>query len=267
MLEEGFLSEITQIRAWWHRNADWRESVPDKEFPNWELDPEYPSLEHKLNWRLYREYSRGLVAELGTHQLDVANWFLDMVPLSVRGAGSINYWEDGREVYDNINLVYSYPKGVNVIYDSLISNKQYSLEEQIMGPEGTMEMQDGKYYYEKPPPAPGILQLISDIEDDLFGVTPLGGDSWNPQRAADTAGNYIVEEYPLPNRAVLQDEAFIESVRQGKQIPDAAEYGVYASVAAIVGHQAMLQDKVIPWPEEKLAQRIEGYNVRPEFKT
>lgn len=265
--EEGFLGDkITQIRAWWHRNGDWRRPVPDKNFPDWELDPEYPSLEHKLNWRLYRKYSRGLATELGTHQIDVANWFLDRVPLSVRGIGSINHWQDGREVFDNINLVYSYPDGINVIYDSLISNKHYSFEEQIMGPKGTFELEDGKYYYEKPPAAPGILQLISDIEDDLFGSTPLGGESWNPQRAADTSGSYFVEDYPLPNKAQLQDEAFIESIRQGKSLEGHAEAGVYASVAAIIGHQAMLRNETVYWPEKKLAQRIESYKERSSFK-
>ncbi len=266
MAEEGFFSKITQIRAWWHRNGDWRRSVPDKDFPDWELEPEYPSLEHRLNWRLYRKFSRGLATELGTHQIDVANWFLNRLPLSVRGSGSINYWQDGREVYDNINLVYTYPDGINVIYDSLISNKQYSFEEQLMGPEGTFELEDGKYYYEDPPPAPGILQLISDIEDDLFGTTPLGGDSWNPHRAADTSGSYFVDDYPLPNKAVLQDEAFIESVRQGKMIEGAPENGVYATIAAIMGHEAMLQDKTIHWPEQKIANRIKSYKRRPEAK-
>lgn len=262
MARNDFMGEITQIRAWWHRNGDWRRPVPDKTFPDWELQPEYPSLEHKINWRLYREYSRGLITELGTHQLDIANWFLDTLPISVRGSGSINYWKDGREVYDNINMIYEYPDGVHVLYDSLISNKHYSLEEQLMGPKGTFELEDGKYYYEDPPPAPGILQLLSDIEDDWFGETPLGGESWNPQRAADTSGAYFVDEYPLPHRVVLQNEAFIESIRQGKSLEGHPEAGLYASIASILGHTAMLENTTKFWPEEKLAQRIDAYTPR-----
>lgn len=259
LAEEGFLGGITQIRAWWHRNSDWRRPVPDKEFPDWELDSEYPSLEHKINWRLYREYSRGLTTELAAHQLHVANWFLDMVPLSVSGSGSTNYWQDGREVYDNINLVYSYPEGVHVIYDSLTSNKHYSLEEQLMGPDGTFELEAGQYYYEKPPPAPGILQLISDIEDSLFGETPLGGESWNPEQAADTSGEYFTDEYPLPNSTQLQNEAFVENIREGNLAPGLAKEGLNASIAALMGHAAMVENTTVRWPEEKLAQRIDSY--------
>lgn len=259
---EGFLGGISQVRAWWHRNSDWRRPVPDKEFPDWELDSEYPSLEHKINWRLYREYSRGLATELAAHQLHVANWFLDKLPLSVRGAGSTNYWTDGREVYDNINMVYTYPEGVHLLYDSLTSNKHYSLEEQLMGPKGTFELEAGQYYHEDPPPAPGILQLITDIEESLFGETPLGGESWNPQQAADTSGEYFTDEYPLPNSTQLQNEAFVEHVRQGKLATDLAKEGLYASIAALIGHRAMLENRTVEWPEEKLAQRVDGYDRR-----
>ena len=35
-------------------------------------------LEHLINWRLYRETSGGLVTELGVHQVDIANWVLQV---------------------------------------------------------------------------------------------------------------------------------------------------------------------------------------------
>lgn len=53
--------------------------------------------------------------------------------------GDIVYWKDGREVYDSINLIYHYPNGVKMTYESMIANKFYGLEEEIMGSKGTME--------------------------------------------------------------------------------------------------------------------------------
>jgi predicted dehydrogenase len=47
-IKSGKLGKITQIRAYWHRNNNWRRPVPN------------PQLERKINWRLYREYSLGL---------------------------------------------------------------------------------------------------------------------------------------------------------------------------------------------------------------
>lgn len=252
MAEAGFFGKITQIRAWWHRNSDWRRPVPENNFTNWKLSPQYPSLEHKINWRLYDEYSLGLMTELASHQLDVANWFLDKLPLSVSGSGSIVHWHDGREVYDNVNLVYRYPDGVHVIYDSLTSNKQYSLEEQIMGPKGAFELEAGKYYYESPPAAPGILQMINSIEHQIFDNVPLGGKSWVPQSAADTSGEYFIDDYPLPNSTQLQNEAFIESVQKNKPIPGHAEATLHATISTIMGHKAMRNQEVVHWPVEKL---------------
>lgn len=120
MIHAGLLGEINSIRAYWFRNNDWRRPVPS------------PDLERKINWRLYKEYSCGLVTELATHQLQVGNWALRMLPEKVAGMGDIVYWKDGREVYDSINLIYHYPNGVKMTYESMIANKFYGLEEEIM---------------------------------------------------------------------------------------------------------------------------------------
>ena len=48
------------------------------------------------------------MAELGSHQMDVANWFLGTHPKRVFASGGIEYFRDGREVYDNISCLYEY---------------------------------------------------------------------------------------------------------------------------------------------------------------
>ena len=48
------------------------------------------------------------MAELGSHQLDVVNWVLKTTPKRVVAAGGIDYWRDGREVFDNIFCTYEY---------------------------------------------------------------------------------------------------------------------------------------------------------------
>jgi len=87
---------------------------------------------------MYREYSCGLMAELGSHQLDVANWVLGARPIKVAGFGGIDYWKDGRETYDNVHLVYEYPDGVRMLYSSIATNAHFGSSEQIMGDKGTV---------------------------------------------------------------------------------------------------------------------------------
>jgi len=238
MVRAGSLGDITQIRACWHRNNDWRRPVPS------------PGLERKINWRLYREYSRGLMTELACHQLQVGNWIYGEFPAEVTGAGSINYWKDGREVFDNVNLVYTYPSGNHLIYDSMISNKKYGCEEQVMGPLGTLEMESGFFFSENPEPAPGIVQLINQIEHKIFDTIPVGGASWVPEDPNEDRGQYILDKVLKSDGTLVQMEAFVNSVREGRIIPGHLEEAYYASVAVLLGDRAMMEKRVIPWPDE-----------------
>jgi len=128
MIRKGGLGKVTHVRAQWHRNGNWRRTVTD------------PKLERQINWRMYREYSGGLMAELGSHQTDVANWAIGSEPRSVIGIGGIDYWKDGREIYDNVQCIFEYPGGQKLVYSSITSNAHFGPTEQIMGDEGTLEL-------------------------------------------------------------------------------------------------------------------------------
>lgn len=239
MVKGKQLGDITQIRAYWHRNNDWRRKVPS------------PELERKINWRMYREYSLGLMTELASHHIQVANWVLGSAPIAVSGFGSINYWKDGREVFDNVNLVYQYPNGKHFIYDSMISNKHYGMEVQVMGDKGTMEMETGNYFLENPPSAPGILQLVNDIEKDVFATVPIGGASWAPETARKvTAVKYHKKADDQPEETALQFHGFANFIRENKIDNEILRQGYNASVATVIGDQAMMEKRVIEIPEE-----------------
>jgi predicted dehydrogenase len=234
----GEIGDIKQIRAYWHRNGDWRNPVPS------------PALERRLNWRLYREYSHGLMTELASHHVQVANWFLGTHPLSCVGYGSINFWKDGREVYDNVNVVYRYPGGVQMIYDSLISNGFYGLEIQIMGPRGTIEGETGKLFSENPPPAPGIVQLINGLEHGVFETIPLGGPSWVPDLKKDTRGRPLGHNLNGDDGTAVELAAFANAIRLGEKIPRMIEHACHAGVAVIMGQTAMDQGGEVTWPKD-----------------
>lgn len=238
-IKRGEIGQLTQIRAYWHRNNDWRRRVP-KDHPEWEKI---------INWRLYKEFSCGLMTELASHQTQVANWFYQEEPTQVMGSGSINYWHDGREVEDNVALVYDYPSGNKLIYDSMTSNRKYGLEEQIMGNKGTIQPEVGKIYMEKPPKAPGIRKLINEFEHDLFDVIPIGGASWVPETAVKYKGEYLIDDYKF-NDTFLQMEGFARAVRKGKAYPGLLKQGYWASITALFGQEAMDENKIIQIPEE-----------------
>jgi len=147
MVEAGMIGQVTSIKAQWHRNNSWRRPVPVPKG-----DPDWPRLERKLNWRLYQPYSGGLMAELGSHQLDVVNWFLGTHPKRVFASGGIDYYRDGREVCDNISCLYEYeiappkqrPYTVRVNYTSICNNAYEGAAELIMGTQGSLYLTSAK---------------------------------------------------------------------------------------------------------------------------
>jgi len=248
MIHSGVIGDITGIRCYWYRNNDWRRPVPE------------PSLERRINWRLYKDYSGGLMTELAAHQLQVGNWALKMIPDTVMGMGDIVFWKDGREVYDNVSLIYRYPNGVNMTYESIISNKFNGLEEQILGHKGTMELEKGKYYFEEAKPAPGILQLINDVEHGFFDQITPAGQSWVPEIAAQYQGISVLDKVTSISGASMIGadndgsvelvEAFCHSVITGKPAVNLVEEAYYSSTLSLLGIQAMEEQQVIKYPDE-----------------
>jgi len=128
MVKKDYFGQITHVRAQWNRRNNWRRPVPEG------------NTDRRVNWRLYKDYSQGLMAELGSHQIDVANWYLGMHPISVVGIGGVNYWKDGREVYDNVQVIFEYPNGAKLCYQSIETNSFDADSEQFMGRKGTLIM-------------------------------------------------------------------------------------------------------------------------------
>ena len=126
MLKKGYVGDVSHVRAQWNRNGSWRRAVPDQKY------------EKLLNWRLYKEFSRGLMAELGSHQIDVTNWFLGMHPTSVVGIGGLDHYKDGRTIYDNVQVIFEYANGTKLQYQSIQTNAFDEFTEQFMGTKGTL---------------------------------------------------------------------------------------------------------------------------------
>lgn len=238
MIHAGTFGEIEAIRTFWFRNGDWRRKVPS------------PELERLINWRLYREYSKGLMTELACHQLQIGSWALKSIPNKVMGHGAITYWKDGREVYDNVSCIYIFDNGVKMTFDSVISNKFYGLEEQIMGNMGTVEPEKGKYFFEDIAPAPAILRMMNNIEHTLFDAIPFAGTSWAPETAGENKGEYILGEKPKGDGTSIMLDAFVEAVITEKQPANIAEEGYYASVLTLLGDLAIEKGEILSFPDE-----------------
>ena len=169
------------------------------------------------------------MSERAGNQLKIGSWALRKNPGKVMGHGAITQWKDGREVDDNVSCIYTCDDGKFVTFNSVISNKFYGLEEQIMGHLGTVEPEKGKYFFENIAHAPGFLQMINDVENKLFDSLPFAGTSWAPETANENKGEFILGERPKGDGTSLLMDAFVNAVSTQTQPENIAEVGYYAS--------------------------------------
>ena len=226
LIQEGAIGRITHVRALWHRNGSWRRPVPD------------PKFERLLNWRLYKEYSHGLLTELASHQLDVVNWFLGSYPLSVVGMGGIDYWQDGREVYDNVELIFEYPNGVKVVYTSITANAYDGYGEWFMGDKGTIVLTDenkGLLFRE---PRAGKLEWEEDASTVQVGGRTAITLQARPTRRAQNPGEQL--SYGANRNAYyLELEHFCQCVRTGETPRCTAKEAIPALATVLLAEEAI----------------------------
>ena len=251
MIHEGKIGEVVGVRNYWYRNNNWRRDVPS------------PELERHINWRLYSEYSRGLMTELACHQLQNGSWALGMLPEKVMGSGSLVHWNkvDERDVYDCVTAIFTYPNGVNMTFESIISNKHFGMGEQILGTNGTIDLVTGMYYSDEPAPkGSGMHQLVAQIESGVMSNSVFAGTSWAAESSPLAPGMPI-----MPNVKVVTGEssvgaeadgskelleAFIHATITGRQPEKVLEESYYATQFALLADKAMHENQILTLDEK-----------------
>lgn len=164
LIQNGWLGKVTQIDARWDRNADWRRPLPSAEF------------ERQINWRMYKEYSGGLTAELLSHQIDFINWAFDTSPTEIVGTGGIDFFKDGRETYDNVQVMLRYEKeGMIGNFGATCANQYDGYAFKIKGSKGMVSLltNEGVFY-----PEPETRNELEEV-DGVSGATKL---SWSDDK-------------------------------------------------------------------------------------
>ena len=153
LIAAGAIGQVTQVRAYWHRNfregqrgAAWRKPLPpdaNESNVNWVeflgTAPYVPfDLKRVFNWRCYWEYSNGLGSDLMVHQIDASIMVMGAaMPRTVIASGDIYRWDDGRTTCDTWSAIMEYP-GFQLNYSSILSNRNLDCGEKFFGTEGTL---------------------------------------------------------------------------------------------------------------------------------
>jgi predicted dehydrogenase len=289
MVDKGILGQVTHAYGQWHRNTFSKDP--------WNKVPPPDRSERATNWRKYREYSGGLTAELGSHQIDVADWMFGSSPEFVVGVGGVDYIHDGRDVYDNIQLVFKYPKGQKLIYSALSTNQHLTLfggtrsqfGEVIMGTDGTIEITVGTdeepalgLWYREPPRAsvtaaagkkegPAVasasltgtgagsksLPILLEKDQMTGSESFLDREMKFARRWLYSKGVMVPTESKNPVNGEI--EGFFESVRTGKRPLADLEVGLADSTAVILSNLSMDEGRRVYFSEiEKMGKAKKG---------
>lgn len=220
LIKEGKVGTISAFECQWNRHGNWRKDVPDK------------ALERQINWRMYKEYSGGLLAELSSHQIEFVNWVLEAHPEQVMGMGGVNYWKDGRETDDNIHLLYRYPKGVKAKFTCLTNNANEGYQIKVIGDKGTILIDyDEAWFYPE-----GKKKIVVTDVDGVSGATA---------KANYNNGEEIKIAHANPTKQALID--FKTNILDHIEPESNIYTGARAAIAIQMGLDAMYNNEIVSW--------------------
>lgn len=220
LIKDGKIGNISSFECQWNRHGDWRKPVPD------------PKLEREINWRLYREYSGGLTAELSSHQIDFVNWVMGETPNQVIGVGGVDYWKDGRETFDNTHLIYSYPNGVKAKFTCLTNNAKDGYQIKVFGDKGTITIDRMNAYFFPE----GKGEKVMGEVDGVTGATAVSNEK---------KGTPINIEHLDPSKQALID--FKSAIQNNVQPKSDIVSGAKTAFSVQMGVDALCKNEIVKW--------------------
>jgi len=226
MIDKGYLGKVVHIETRWDRNWNWRRPVPDG------------YTDKQVNWRMYKEYSGGLPAELLSHQVDFINWAFDTHPDEVLGTGGIDFYKDGRETFDNVQAVLRYNKdGMIGNFGATCGNAKDGYIFKLKGTKGTIEllMNDGVFYPEAT--TKKELQTV----DGVAGATKI---EWNKE------GGIPILKEKLKDGSWYALQEFYKSVTENIKPVSNVITGGKTAICVHMMNQAIFNHGIEKWKPE-----------------
>ncbi|HTU50676.1 MAG TPA: Gfo/Idh/MocA family oxidoreductase [Acidobacteriaceae bacterium] len=233
-VHKGDIGEPTHVYGYWHRSDNWRREVPN------------PSLEHLMNWRLYRESSGGLLEELGSHHIDIANWVFGEQPQTLLGSSSIAVYHDGRTVGDNVQAVLGYTKGHRMFFSSITDNGLMADQVWVYGTEGSLQitLADATFYKR-------TSKMITEASHpDVVQKGVETGASYNANPELPYRGpGYRVGMKHGEDATLNACKSFMECVRKKKQPFANVDVGFRSAIPCAIGRDVMYAGREAKVPQ------------------
>jgi predicted dehydrogenase len=246
------LGRMTTVNGQWNRSVQQPLGYPQKAPIDKETLAKYgfESMEQFCNWRWYKGLGGGPIVDIGSHQIDIYNWFLEATPVSVVASGGTDYYDKkNHQWYDTVMVLYTYqtPKGtVRAFYQTITTNSCQGYFEVFMGDQGTLVISEaagrGQAYRERSAKEDwgkwvkqGYLLAPPEKKEEPAEQTGV---------LADVRESPVPEEYKLP--VELKDpyhkphlENFFNAIRGKEKLNCPAEVGYETAVTVLKANDAV----------------------------
>lgn len=251
--EANLLGRIVTVNGQWNRavtpdlGAPARYAIPQARLRQYG----FRDMHQFRNWRWYRGLGGGPIVDLGSHQIDIYNWFLRATPSQVMASGGLLYHDPKtHEWYDTVMVVYDYntPAGpVKAYYQTQTTNGSQGYFENFMGDQGTLLISESEVNYPgrlyRDPNAPSWDRWIQKgyiSAPAVQGVAERAGSG----AVVDVRESVSPDEHRVP--VVLRDpyhqphlQNFFDAVR-GKAVPNCpADIGYECAVTVLKVNEAI----------------------------
>jgi len=271
--KERLAGRITHVFGQWNRrhqlDLGWAQGV--------EMDEAtlkrhgYENMDQFRNWRWFRKFSGGPLADLGSHQIDVFSWFLKSDPVSVLAGGGLDYYkEKDRDWYDNMMTIYEYdalqagPAGTTVqqrvraFYQVLNTTSHGGYYETFMGDEGSLVISEdvNKGFFFREPTSTARRQWedeakkVSAMDRDAIQIKV--GESLSAKGKTDPKAQKLIADVQKPVHQ-LHLENFFSAVRANRKelLSCPAEVAYRTAVAVLVANEAVAAKRQLEFKPEQ----------------
>jgi predicted dehydrogenase len=148
--EARLLGRIVTVNGQWNRavspDLGWPEryAIPADRLKRYGFD----SMHQFRNWRWYKGKGGGPIVDLGSHQIDIFNWFLGANPSHVTASGGTDYHDPAtHEWYDTVMAIYEYETKegtARAYYQTQTTNGSQGYFENFMGDQGTLVISESE---------------------------------------------------------------------------------------------------------------------------
>ncbi len=244
--KDRICGRITHCYGQWNRARLLERGWPKK----YELDAEtlrrygYENMHQLRNWRWYRRFSGGPMADLGSHQVDVFCWFLKTPPAGVTASGGTDYYKC--EWYDNVMAIYEFqtkPGLVRGFYQVLNTTSHGGFYETFMGDEGSLVISEDPrkgYFFREMQARRREWEAESETKEiegrEAFELKL--GQTLAPGGGKDPEAQRLLEESKKPVHQ-LHLENFFNAIRHGTPLTCPPEVAFETCVAVLRTNDAV----------------------------